>query len=101
MVLVRNVFQIQFGKAKEALSLWKEGLALQKRLGFNVKSTRLLTDLVGDFYTLVLEMTFESLAEFESAGKTIMAKKEWQDWYARIVPLTQSGHREIFNIVSD
>ena len=101
MILVRNVFQVQFGKSKEAVALWMEGLAVQKRIGFNAKSTRLLTDLVGNYYTIVFEMTFESLADFENAGKTVMAKKEWQDWYARIVPLTQSGHREIFNIVSE
>jgi hypothetical protein len=33
MVLIRNVFRLKFGKAKEAVAIMKEGLAIQKRLG--------------------------------------------------------------------
>ena len=31
MIVVRNVFRLKFGKAKEAVALFKEGIALQKR----------------------------------------------------------------------
>ena len=30
MIVIRNVFQLEFGKAKEAVALMKEGLAIQK-----------------------------------------------------------------------
>ena len=53
MIVVRNVFRVQFGKSKDAVALWKEGLSLAKRLGFQAKSSRVLTDLVGQFYTEV------------------------------------------------
>ena len=33
MILVRNVFRLKFSKAKEAVALMKEGLAIQKRAG--------------------------------------------------------------------
>jgi len=32
MIVVRNVFQLKFGKAREALAVMKEGVAIQKRL---------------------------------------------------------------------
>ncbi len=32
MIVVRNVFQLKFGKAREALANMKEGLAIQKRI---------------------------------------------------------------------
>ena len=69
MIVVRNVFRLKFGKAKEGMELWKEGMAVAKRLGFTAKSSRLLTDLVGQFYTIVFENTFDSLADFESGAK--------------------------------
>src|SRR5262245_18690465 len=101
MIVVRNVFRVKFGKAKEAVQLWKDGLALSKRLGFPAKSSRVLTDLVGDFYTVVFENTFESLAAFENGAKDFMGNAEWQAWYAKVVEITESGHREIFNIVAE
>jgi hypothetical protein len=101
MVLVRNVFKLKFGQAKEAIPAWKEIMVLSKKLGFNAKSTRLMTDVVGDFYTVVFEHTFDSLAELESSGKTMMANPEWQTAYAKIIAVTESGRREVFNIVME
>ena len=56
MILVRNVFRLKFGKTKEAVALMKEGLAIQKRAGAPY-TYRILTDLTGPFYTMVLELT--------------------------------------------
>jgi hypothetical protein len=101
MIVVRNVFQLKFGEAKKGVELWKEGLSLTKRLGFPAKSSRVLTDVVGQFYTLVFESVFDSLAEFESAAKGAMSNPEWQTWYAKVSAITESGRREILNIVAE
>ena len=100
MIIVRNVFRLKFGRAKEAAELWKEGLALTKRLGFTAKS-RVLTDVVGQFYTVVFENSFESLSDFENSSKKIMSNSDWQAVYAKIVAITETGHREILNIVAE
>src|SRR6187549_3290356 len=66
MIVIRNVFRLKFGKAREAVALFKEGIAIQKRIGAGVDySTRLLTDVTGPFYTVVLEITVPNLAAFE------------------------------------
>lgn len=101
MIVVRNVFKVKFGRSKDAVALWKEGLALSKRLGFPGRSSRVLTDLVGEFYTVVFESTFESLSEFESAAKTLMPHPDWQAWYGRLAAITESGYREVFNIAAE
>jgi len=101
MILVRNVFKLKFGQAKEAIAAWKDIMALAKKLGFPAKSSRLLTDLVGDFYTVVFEHTFDSISDLETSSKTMMGKPEWQAAYAKIVAVTESGHREVFNIVQE
>ena len=98
MILVRNVFRLKCGKAREAVALMKEGLELQKRAGFE-GSSRLLTDVSGPHYTLVLEMTVPSLAAFEGVAPRVFGDKDFRANYEKFVPLVDSGHREIFTIV--
>jgi hypothetical protein len=33
MIIVRNTFRLKFGKAREALAVMKESIAIQKRVG--------------------------------------------------------------------
>jgi hypothetical protein len=101
MIVVRNVFRLKFGKAKEGVELWKEGMALAKRLGSASKQSRILTDAVGQFYTVVVENTFDSLADFENTAKGIMSKPEWSVWYQKVSAVTESGYREILNIAAE
>jgi hypothetical protein len=98
MIVVRNVFQLKYGKAREALAVMKEGVAFQKRLAAE-GSARLLTDVTGRHYTLVLEMTLPNLAALEAMVPRIFGDKEFQANYQKMVPLVESGHREIFTIV--
>jgi NIPSNAP protein len=98
MILIRNVFRLKFGKAREAVALIKEGAAIQKRAGANV-AARVLTDLTGPFYTVVLELTVPSLSAFEAEAPRFMADKDFQANYQKLVPLVESGHREIFTVV--
>ncbi|MCA1650574.1 MAG: NIPSNAP family protein [Acidobacteria bacterium] len=95
MVVIRNVFRLKFGKAREAVALFKEGLAIQKRVGAGLDfSTRLLTDVTGPFYTVVLEITVPNLAAFEGDAPRLMGDKDWQANYQKIGSLVESGYRE-------
>jgi hypothetical protein len=100
MILVRNVFRVKFGQSKDAVAAMKENIELMKKSGFGGAQPRLLTDLVGPFYTVVLEMTFDSLADWETTMKTSMGGEEWKAVYAKFTALTEEGYREIFTIVS-
>jgi hypothetical protein len=100
MILIRNVFQLKYGKAREALALMKEGLAIQKRVLGDVNfSTRVLTDVTGRFYTMVLELTVANLATFENHGPRLFADKDFQANVQKVTPLVESGYREVFTIV--
>jgi hypothetical protein len=99
MLVVRNVFRLKFGQAKPALAAWKEGQALMKRLGQTAPG-RLLTDVTGPSYTVVLEHTYDSLQAFEAEGRKIMGDAEWGKWYhEKFVPHVESGYREVLTIV--
>jgi hypothetical protein len=100
MMVIRNVFRLKFGKAREAVPLFKEGIAIQKRIAAGVDfSTRLLTDVTGPFYTVVLEITVPNMAAFEAAAPRLMGDKDWQANYQKIGSLVESGFREIFTVV--
>lgn len=100
MTVIRNVFRLKFGKAREAVALFKEGIAIQKRAAAGLDySTRLLTDVTGPFYTVVLELNVPNMAAFEAAAPRLMGDKDWQANYQKIAPLVESGYREIFTLV--
>jgi hypothetical protein len=95
MILVRNVFQLKFGKAKEAVPIWKEMVELMRNAGIG-SDHRLLTDLAGaPYYTLIFEVAFPSLPEWRGA----LDSEEQRRLYERLIPLVEGGHREIFTIV--
>ena len=100
MVVIRNVFRLKFGKTREAVALAKEGMAIQKKALSGVDfSTRLLTDVTGPFYTLVLELTVPNLGIFEASAPKLFGDKDWQANYQKMTPLVESGYREVFTIV--
>ena len=100
MVVIRNVFRLKFGQAKQVLPILKEGLAIQRRLAAGTDvSARLLTDVTGPFYTVVLELTVPSLASMETTTPRIMGDREWQENYQKLVPFVESRYREVFTVV--
>jgi len=98
MILVRNIFQLKFGKATEAKNLIKESKDLMKKIDQPIP--RYYTDLTGEFYTLVMELTFENLAAYEKSANEEMGSSEFKQWYQKFVPLVDSGRREIFTVVN-
>jgi hypothetical protein len=99
MILVRNVFQLKWGKADEALALMGQFRATSESQG--MKGLRLLTDLGGPMFTLVQEMEVESLNEWEQSRGAMFANPEWQAIFARLSELIESGRTEFYNIHVD
>jgi NIPSNAP len=98
MIVVRNVFRLKYGQARPALAVFKDAKDLMARMGVKTPS-RVMTDLVGPSYTLVLENSYENLAAFETDGQRIMNNDEWRAWYQKFVPFVESGYREIYTVV--
>jgi hypothetical protein len=93
MIVVRDIFQLHFGKARDALEILK-----QMPMPTGGSSTRVLTDLTGEYYTLVMESSYASLAAWE-ADMQSMDDPEQRKMYSRFTPLVMSGRREIFREV--
>ena len=88
---------MRFGKAREAKELWKEGVSIGEK--YNRAPARIMVDLVGTSYTLVLETTYKDLGSYELALKSTLGAEEWEAWYKKFVPLCESGRREVFTVV--
>ncbi len=97
MILVRDVFQLKIGKAKEAKALFKEASAIAKK--YDMPPGRALTDLTGTYYTFVWESTYPSLNDWEKSMNDPRGAEEWGAWYQKFSPLIDGGHREILNVV--
>lgn len=97
MILVRDIFHLKFGKAKDAKALLKEADDINKKYGF--QKSRALTDLVTSHsYTLILESEWNTLGDWENTLKLGLGSEDWQKWYSKFIPLIESAGREILNI---
>jgi hypothetical protein len=98
MILVREVFKLKVGKAKEAKGLINEAAVLGRKYG--MPEGRALTDLTGPYYTFVWEHSHPTLADWEQSMASSLGAEDWSAWYQRFAPLlAEGGHREIFTIV--
>ena len=95
MILVRDVFRLKFGKARDALATWKELGEQAQRAG--MPKPRILTDFVGPYYTLVMETSYADLGTWEKELRTVMDDK-FRAAYQKFTPLVESGYREVFTI---
>ena len=98
MIQVREVFQIHPERMKEAKAAAKELVAFEQIKGMG--KSRLLTDLTGEYYTLILEVECASMAEFEQALAQAVASPEWAALYGRLRPTIRGGRREIYQYVA-
>ena len=95
MYLVRNVFTCKPGKAKELVAKFKAAeIYLPKE---SVTKSRVMTDVVSGFWTVVTEFEVPSLGAFENlSGSTTNAEmgKAMKDY----MTLVEGGYREVFRI---
>ena len=97
MILVRDVFKLKIGKAKEAKALFKEAAELARK--YDMPAGRAMTDLTGPYYTFVWESTWKNLSDWEGSMNDPRGAEEWGKWYQKFAPLIDGGHREIFTLV--
>lgn len=94
MIEVRNVFLAKYGKGDELVALLKEARDSWEEY----TDMRILTDISGTFFTVVMEVEVESLKAHEERNSEMFSDPEFGKWFARMEPLIKSGHREFYRI---
>ena len=97
MFVERNVFHLKFGSSKQAITLWKE--YLQKAHGLNNEiHARLLTDLTGRGYTIVLELSYDNYAGMEPSKCLLTQQAGWKEFYQQFIPLCEYSERTQYKL---
>ena len=91
MIVVRNTFTAKPGLAGKLITQMKEIAAAG-----NLRNLRFLTDLTGEFNTVVMEHDVESLGEFEALLQKYSTDPQMREKAKGYTDLWQTGRRELF-----
>ena len=97
MIVIRDVFHLKFGKAREAGGLMKDFVSVIKK--YDKTQRRILTDYTGKSYRLIMESAYSNLSEYEAALNNTLGNDEWRKIYEKFIPLVNSAEREILKEV--
>jgi len=101
MIIERNEFRLKFGKAKEAIAIWKEMLEEGKQMGDKMPTMRLLSDISGPAYTIVMELFLKSISDVGPKTYIWMTTPKYQELYQKFIPLCESAERTYFRIEAE
>ena len=96
MIVERDVFQAKYGQGDELVEVLKASRSMWEARGLR---HRILTDLTGPFFTVVLEIEWPDEVPLQIAHEALFAKEEFGDWFGRTIEFAESGHRELFIVV--
>ena len=91
MIVVRNTFTAKPGHAGKLIAQMKDIAAAG-----NLRNLRFLTDLTGDFNTVVMEHEVESLAELETLLQKYATDPQMREKAKGYTDLWLTGSRELF-----
>ncbi len=99
MIIVREIFNAKPGQASKLAKLFKKGFG-----GYS--NVRVMTDMVGDYNTVITEMTVTNLAEFEKQMEEYRSGKpdpkmdpKVAEEMSRYTDMYLTGRREIYRTV--
>ncbi|HXH18019.1 MAG TPA: hypothetical protein VNJ07_02960 [Chitinophagales bacterium] len=93
MYVIRDIFTTKPGKAKQLVAMFKKSIPSLKKEGIN---SRVMTDTVATYWTVVFESEVESLDKYFA-----MAQKrnpEMEQAMKGYMDLVEGGRREIFKV---
>ena len=94
MIVVRNSFTAKPGQASKLAAQLKEASAVG-----GLQRCRVLTDMVGDMNTVVLEYEVDSLGEFEASMRNYQTNSAFRDKMKGYTDLYLTGRREFLQVV--
>jgi hypothetical protein len=98
MLVIREVFTAKPGQASKLAQLFKRAFSADT----NAPTVRIMTDLVGNYNTVVMEMQVNSLVEFEKQMKEYSEGKmdpKTMEEMSKYTEMYATGRREIFQVV--
>lgn len=95
--LVREVFKAKPGKAKDLVKMFKLAKPYIEKDG-DMKNMKVMTDVTGNYWTVVLESEVEDMGSFMSNMRGATASEEMKQIMKGYMDCVEGGYREIFMI---
>ena len=100
MIIERLVFRAKFGQGDTIVAAFREWKA---RLGASFGAPiRLLVDVTGPLFTVVVEIEYRDLAHFDELQRReqeMYGGAEFEQWFAGWSAVTESGTRQLYRVV--
>ena len=97
MILVRDVMQVKWGQMDQVLAALSTGLQNQPDSPIVSSVSRILTDLTGAYFTLIMETKVESMDAYWENLRAAFSSEEPFEGNA-MMEFIESGRREFYNI---
>lgn len=94
MFVIRETFTAKPGKASALATMFKQVMGEMTTL-----TTRVMTDYIAGFNTVVLETEVQNLGEFEKELETYMSRQDLRDKMKGYTEMYQDGRREVYKLV--
>ena len=98
MITERLTFRAKYGQGDQLVALMKESVNIMPMEG--VQGLRVYTDHTGPMFTVAVEFDHADInayAQQSSGDSAEYSRPEFQQWFARMVEVTESGERQLFN----
>jgi hypothetical protein len=96
MMIERNEFRIKFGKMKEAKAIWLQITQVLKP-DMDAK-LRMLTDLTGPAYTLVLESELKDFPHLALQQEIWKSSNQVAELYRQFIEICDSSQRILYHL---
>ena len=95
MYLIREVFQTKPGRAKDLVKMFKQAAPHFEKMG-EMSNMKVLTDVVSNYWTVVVESETENIGGFFSNMRSATMSDELKEIMKGYMDCVTGGHREIF-----
>ena len=94
MFVIRETFTAKPGKASALAVMFKQVMGEMTTL-----KTRVMTDYIAGFNTVVVETEVQNLGDFEKELETYMSRQDLRDKMKGYTDMYQEGRREVYKTV--
>ena len=101
MLVERTTFQAKYGKSDALIDLIRTfAKEFAPRAGIPVP--KVYTDLTGTMFQVIWDQEYRDAADHAEGAKkreAMFSDPAWQQWFAKMEPLVESGDRRLLNVV--
>ncbi len=97
MIIVRDVFQLRFGRIDQAVDLFRR-LQDVGHSGPAPLQHHALTDVSGPMYSFVSEIACRGLSEWEQMRTSLYEQPGFANWFKEFQLIVQTGQQEFYTV---